>query len=204
MKLYFLIIPALSTSIFSACETPNTGSKHGTNGAPPTLNGKKYPTFGEIERLDPAFNRLIAPDAKIEQLADGFDWSEGPVWVRTKQGHEFLLFSDIPLNKIYKWSEQGGLEEFLHPSGYTGLVPRIGEIIGGSQREERLDVLVGRIEECGMEPQDYWWYVDLRRYGSVPHSGFGLGFERVVQFASGMANIRDVIPFPRTPHNAKF
>jgi asparaginyl-tRNA synthetase len=84
------------------------------------------------------------------------------------------------------------------------LAPGIGEIIGGSQREERLDVLDGRIEEMGLPKQDYWWYRDLRRYGTVPHAGFGLGFERTVQYATGMANIRDVIPFPRTPKNAEF
>lgn len=84
------------------------------------------------------------------------------------------------------------------------LVPRVGEIIGGSQREERLDVLTQRIVECGMDPADYWWYADLRRYGSVPHSGFGLGLERLVQLITGMANIRDCIPFPRTPKSAEF
>lgn len=84
------------------------------------------------------------------------------------------------------------------------LVPRVGEIIGGSQREERLDVLTARMGECGLEPDDYWWYLDLRRYGSVPHSGFGLGLERVLLLLTGMANIRDVIPFPRTPKNAEF
>ncbi len=84
------------------------------------------------------------------------------------------------------------------------LVPRVGEIIGGSQREERLDVLLERMQECHLNPEDYWWYVDLRRYGSVPHSGFGLGLERLVQLVTGMTNIRDVIPFPRTPKNADF
>lgn len=84
------------------------------------------------------------------------------------------------------------------------LVPRVGEIIGGSQREARLDVLESRMREQHLDPQQYWWYVDLRRYGTVPHSGFGLGLERAVQFVSGMANIRDVIPFPRTPGNAEF
>jgi asparaginyl-tRNA synthetase len=84
------------------------------------------------------------------------------------------------------------------------LVPRVGEIIGGSQREERLDVLVERLKECHLDPKDYWWYLDLRRYGSVPHSGFGLGLERVMLLITGMANIRDVIPFPRTPKNAEF
>ena len=84
------------------------------------------------------------------------------------------------------------------------LAPGIGEIIGGSQREERLDVLDRRIDEIGLEKDAYWWYRDLRRYGSVPHAGFGLGFERTIQYATGMANIRDVIPFPRTPGNAEF
>jgi len=84
------------------------------------------------------------------------------------------------------------------------LAPKIGEIIGGSQREERFDVLENRIKEAGMEPEKLWWYLDLRRYGTVPHSGFGLGFERLIQFMTGMGNIRDVIPFPRTPENAEF
>ncbi len=84
------------------------------------------------------------------------------------------------------------------------LVPKIGEIVGGSQREHRLEELDIRLEECGLAPRDYWWYRDLRRHGSVPHSGFGLGFERLVQFATGMENIRDVIPFPRVPGFAEF
>jgi asparaginyl-tRNA synthetase len=84
------------------------------------------------------------------------------------------------------------------------LVPRVGEIIGGSQREERLDVLDRRMQEMNLNPLSYWWYLDLRKYGTVPHSGFGLGLERTVQFVTGMANIRDVIPFPRTPGSADF
>ena len=84
------------------------------------------------------------------------------------------------------------------------LAPKIGEIIGGSQREERLDVLERRIQTQGLDPEIYWWYLDLRRYGTVPHAGFGLGFERLVQFMTGMTNIRDVIPFPRTPLSADF
>lgn len=84
------------------------------------------------------------------------------------------------------------------------LVPKIGEIIGGAQREERIDVLTKRMKAQEMNIDDYWWYVDLRRYGSVPHAGFGLGLERAIQFATGMANIRDVIPFPRTPRSADF
>ena len=84
------------------------------------------------------------------------------------------------------------------------LVPKVGEIVGGSQREERLDVLKERMAEQDLSAEEYWWYVDLRRYGTVPHSGFGLGLERLIQFITGMANIRDVIPFPRTPGNAEF
>jgi asparaginyl-tRNA synthetase len=84
------------------------------------------------------------------------------------------------------------------------LVPGVGEIIGGSQREERLDVLEQRMREQKLNPEAYWWYLDLRRYGTVPHSGFGLGLERTLLFLSGMGNIRDVVPFPRTPGNAEF
>jgi asparaginyl-tRNA synthetase len=84
------------------------------------------------------------------------------------------------------------------------LVPRIGEIIGGSQREDRIELLEARMKQFGLEPEEYWWYLDLRRYGTVPHAGFGLGLERTVQFCTGMGNIRDVIPFPRTPKSADF
>jgi asparaginyl-tRNA synthetase len=84
------------------------------------------------------------------------------------------------------------------------LAPKVGEIIGGSQREERLDALEARMIEQGLDPENYWWYRDLRRYGTVPHSGFGLGVERLLLFITGMTNIRDVIPFPRTPGNADF
>jgi len=84
------------------------------------------------------------------------------------------------------------------------LLPRLGEIIGGSQREEHYDTLMARIKEKGLDPEEYWWYLDLRRFGSAPHSGFGLGFERLVQFTTGVENIRDVIPFPRTPKHAGF
>lgn len=84
------------------------------------------------------------------------------------------------------------------------LVPKIGEIIGGSQREDDLETLENRMKSCGLNPEEYWWYLDLRRFGTVPHAGFGLGLERCVQFVTGMGNIRDVIPFPRTPKSADF
>jgi len=84
------------------------------------------------------------------------------------------------------------------------LVPGIGEIIGGSQREERLGVLEARIEELGLEKETYWWYLDLRRFGGTKHAGFGLGFERLLMYLTGVSNIRDVIPFPRTTGSAEF
>ena len=87
--------------------------------------------------------------------------------------------------------------DLLAPEGY-------GEIIGGSEREINIKTLLDRIKEEGLNQSDYEWFLDLRRFGSVPHSGFGLGFERTVQFITGMQNIRDVIPFPRTPNNAEF
>ena len=84
------------------------------------------------------------------------------------------------------------------------LFPQIGEIIGGSEREESYDKLKARIEELHIPMKDMWWYLDTRRFGSCPHSGFGLGFERLILFVTGMQNIRDVIPFPRTPKTAEF
>lgn len=97
----------------------------------------------------------------------------------------------------------------LNPDGKTVaavdlLAPGIGEIIGGSQREDNLDILLNKIKENGMKEEDYWWYLDLRRYGSARHSGFGLGFERMMMYLTGMQNIRDVIPFARTPKNCEF
>ncbi len=84
------------------------------------------------------------------------------------------------------------------------LAPGIGEIVGGSQREERFDLLTKRMQEMHINPDELWWYLDTRRFGTVPHAGFGLGFERMVLFVTGMSNIRDVIPFPRTPKSAEF
>ena len=84
------------------------------------------------------------------------------------------------------------------------LAPGIGEIIGGSQREDNYDLLVKRMDELGFNKEDYEFYLDLRRFGSFPHSGYGLGFERMMMYLTGMQNIRDVIPFPRTPNNAEF
>jgi asparaginyl-tRNA synthetase len=111
---------------------------------------------------------------------------------------------------VYDWP--AGIKPFYMKVNADGrtvraldvLVPRFGEIIGGSQREDVLDVLDTRIRALGMQPENYWWYRDLRRFGTVPHAGFGLGFERLLQFITGLANIRDVIPFPRAPKTADF
>lgn len=84
------------------------------------------------------------------------------------------------------------------------LVPGIGEIVGGSQREERLERLLSRMKELDLQEEDYWWYLDLRRYGTAVHSGFGLGFERLIMYLTGISNIRDVLPFPRTTGTAEF
>ena len=97
----------------------------------------------------------------------------------------------------------------LNPDGKTVaacdlLVPGIGEIIGGSQREDNFEKLLKRMKELNLDEKDYWWYMDLRKYGSCIHSGFGLGFERMMMYLTGMQNIRDVIPFPRTPNNCEF
>ena len=113
-----------------------------------------------------------------------------------------VILTDYPKNIKAFYMKQ-------NPDGKTVramdvLFPRIGEIIGGSQREENLEALLDRIHELGMNEKELWWYIDSRRFGTVPHSGFGLGFERLVQFVTGMSNIRDVIPFPRTPQNAEF
>ena len=84
------------------------------------------------------------------------------------------------------------------------LVPGVGEIIGGSQREERLDVLTARMKELNLSEEDYWWYLNLRKYGGTKHAGYGLGFERIIMYLTGVSNIRDVLPYPRTVGNAEY
>ena len=128
--------------------------------------------------------------------------SEHERWLTEEHVRRPLVVTDYP-------REIKAFYMYLNDDGRTVramdvLVPRVGEIVGGSQREHRLDVLERRIAEAGLDPEPYWWYRDLRRHGSVPHAGFGLGFERLLLFATGIANIRDVIPFPRTPGSAEF
>ena len=126
--------------------------------------------------------------------------------------HERYLTEEVFKRPVFVTDYPKEIKAFymkLNPDGKTVaamdcLVPGIGEIIGGSQREERYDVLKARIEETGMTEEDYWWYMDLRKYGGVKHSGYGLGFERIIMYITGMSNIRDVLPFPRTPKTAEF
>ena len=128
--------------------------------------------------------------------------SEHERYLCEKVFHKPLILVDYPkeIKAFYmKLNEDGKTVRAMDV-----LVPKIGEIIGGSQREDDHDALVERIKEMNLNPDDYWWYLELRKFGSTPHSGFGLGFERLIQFVTGLANIRDVIPFPRTPGNVSF
>ncbi len=170
-----------------------------------------------LERLDSVINsefvRLDYTDA-ITILENCGKKFENPVsWgVDLNSEHERYLAEEHFNGPVVLQNYSKDIKSFymrLNDDGKTVaamdiLAPGIGEIIGGSQREERLDVLDSRLEEMGLDVADYGWYRDLRRYGTVPHSGFGLGFERLVAYATGMQNVRDVIPFPRTPNNAAF
>ncbi|HVX63260.1 MAG TPA: asparagine--tRNA ligase [Pirellulales bacterium] len=163
--------------------------------------------------VDTEFVRLSYTEA-VEHLEKSGQKFEFPVaWGRDLQAeHERYLTEQVFKRPVILHDYPRTIKPFymrVNDDGRTVramdiLVPKVGEIIGGSQREERLDVLEMRMKEQGLEAENYWWYLDLRRYGTVPHSGFGLGLERVVQFITGMTNIRDVIPFPRTPGNADF
>ena len=162
---------------------------------------------------DNEFIRLTYTEAVEVLEGAGREWEYPVEWGRDLQSeHERFLTEEHFGQPVILYDYPRTIKPFYMRCNDDGttvramdvLVPRVGEIIGGSQREDRLDVLLERITECGMEPEDYWWYVDLRRYGSVPHSGFGLGFERMVQLITGMSNIRDCIPFPRTPGSADF
>jgi asparaginyl-tRNA synthetase len=170
-----------------------------------------------IERLESVvakdFKRLSYTDA-VDILKSSGKTFEFPVeWGHNLQAeHERYLAEEKFSEPLIVYDYPAKIKPFymrVNDEGKTVramdvLVPGVGEIIGGSQREERLDVLERRMGEQGLNAADYWWYLDLRRFGTVPHAGFGLGLERMVQFVTGMANIRDVIPFPRTPGNAEF
>jgi asparaginyl-tRNA synthetase len=159
------------------------------------------------------FIRLSYTEA-IEQLRQSGKKFEYPIeWGADLQAeHERYLTEEKHKAPVIVYNYPSKIKSFymkLNDDGKTVramdvLVPKVGEIIGGSEREDRLDVLELRMREQNLDPASYWWYLDLRRYGTVPHAGFGLGLERVLQFITGMTNIRDVIPFPRTPGNAEF
>jgi asparaginyl-tRNA synthetase len=173
--------------------------------------------IGRLERfVDSSFERMEYGDAvaALQRAAAAGVRFEFPVeWGMDLQSeHERHLTEQIVGRPVVVMNYPKDIKAFymrLNDDGRTAaamdvLAPGIGEIIGGSQREERLDVLDARIDEMGLDREEYGWYRDLRRYGTVPHAGFGLGFERTIIYATGMANIRDVIPFPRTPRNADF
>ena len=163
--------------------------------------------------VDSDFERLSYTEAIDLLQRAGRDFEFPVHWGADLQAeHERYLTEELFKRPVILTDYPAGIKAFymrLNDNGKTVaamdvLVPKVGEIIGGSQREERLEVLEQRIEEFGLAPEEYWWYLDLRRYGTVPHAGFGLGLERVIRFMTGMANIRDVIPFPRTPGNVDF
>lgn len=172
---------------------------------------------GLLERLDNIvsneFARITYTEAiEILEKADvKFDY---PVkWgIDLQSEHERYITEQVFKKPVFVTAYPREIKAFymrLNEDGKTVaamdlLVPGVGEIIGGSQREERYDVLDRRIKEMGMDPKDYWWYLELRKYGGVKHSGYGLGFERIIMYVTGMSNIRDVLPFPRVPKTAEF
>jgi asparaginyl-tRNA synthetase len=170
--------------------------------------------LGRLEALaESQFKRITYTEA-VEILKGAKVTFEFPVdWgIDLQSEHERYLTEEVFKGPVTVTDYPKQIKAFYMRQNNDGktvaamdvLLPQVGEIVGGSQREERLDVLQARITEVGLRPDDYWWYLDLRRFGTVPHAGFGLGFERMVQFASGMQNIRDVIPYPRTPGSVDF
>jgi asparaginyl-tRNA synthetase len=173
--------------------------------------------IARVERfVDSSFERMDYTEAVaiLEKAVAGGRKFEFPVkWgVDLQSEHERYLTEEHVGRPVVVMNYPKEIKAFYMRQNDDGrtvaamdvLAPGIGEIIGGSQREERLDVLDRRMVEMGLDPKTYWWYRDLRRYGTVPHAGFGLGFERTIQYATGMQNIRDVIPFPRVPKHAEF
>jgi asparaginyl-tRNA synthetase len=159
------------------------------------------------------FTHMTYTDAvkELEKHVGEFEFK--PYWGCDLQSeHEKFLTEKVALGPVIVTDYPKEIKAFymkLNDDGKTVramdvLVPRLGEIIGGSEREERLDVLTKRLTDLGLKPEDYWWYLDLRRFGTVPHSGFGLGFERLILYVTGMTNIRDVIPYPRAVGQADF
>jgi len=172
---------------------------------------------GLLERLNfllnSDFGRVTYTEAMEALIKSGKEFDYKPEWgIDLQTEHERYLTEVIYKRPVFVTGYPKGIKAFymrVNEDNKTVaamdlLVPGVGEIIGGSQREERYDVLVKRIEEMGLKKEDYWWYLDLRRFGTNKHCGFGLGFERMVMYMTGVENIRDVIPFPRTPKNCDF
>jgi asparaginyl-tRNA synthetase len=172
---------------------------------------------GLLQRLENVVNsdfERVTYTKAIELLEKSEAKFEYPVkWgVDLQTEHERYLTEEIYKKPIFLTDYPKDIKAFymrMNEDGKTVsamdlLVPGIGEIIGGSQREERLDMLEKRMEEMGLNKEDYWWYLELRKYGTVKHAGFGLGFERCIMYITGVTNIRDVIPFPRTVNSAEF
>lgn len=172
---------------------------------------------GLLERLDNIvnsdFGRVTYTEAVDLLLKSGKEFQYPVEWgIDLQTEHERYLTEEVFKKPIFVTDYPKDIKAFymrLNDDNKTVaacdlLVPGVGEIIGGSQREERLDVLTARMAELGLDEKDYWWYLDLRKYGGVKHAGYGLGFERMIMYLTGMGNIRDVLPFPRTPKTAEF
>ncbi|WP_251615223.1 asparagine--tRNA ligase [Senimuribacter intestinalis] len=172
---------------------------------------------GLLERLDNIvnsdFGRVTYTEAVDLLLKSGKKFQYPVEWgIDLQTEHERYLTEEVFKKPIFVTDYPKDIKAFymrLNDDNKTVaacdlLVPGVGEIIGGSQREERLDVLTARMAELGLDEKDYWWYLDLRKYGGVKHAGYGLGFERIIMYLTGMGNIRDVLPFPRTPKTAEF
>ena len=177
----------------------------------------KFVDKGLLERLDHVvnsdFDRVPYTKAVDILQKSGADFKYPVEWgMDVQTEHERYLTEKVFKKPIFVTDYPKDIKAFYMRQNDDGktvaaadmLVPGVGEIIGGSQREERLDVLEARMKELGMNLDNYWWYLDLRKYGGVKHSGYGLGFERMIMYATGISNIRDVLPFPRTPNNAEF
>ena len=177
----------------------------------------KFIAPGLIDKLETTLNepfgRISYTDAikELEKHNDEFEYKVS--WgVDIQTEHERFLSEKVFGRPVFVTDYPKEIKAFYmkqNPDGKTVaasdlLVPGIGELIGGSQREEDITKLTTRMKELNLDEKDYWWYLDLRKYGSVPHSGFGLGFERMMMYVTGMQNIRDVIPYPRTPKNCEF
>ena len=170
-----------------------------------------------IERLENVMNSEFAHVTYTEAVRlleeSGHEFEYKPFWGCDLQTeHERYLTEKVFGKPVFVTDYPKDIKAFYMRANEDGktvaamdlLVPGGGEIVGGSQREERLDLLEARIEELGMRKEDYWWYLELRRFGGCKHAGFGLGFERILMYVTGMANIRDVLPYPRTAGSAEF